>query len=160
MEPSPGLVAAHLERHRARDVLGAVGAAPIVVPDDAPPVVRYRAAGFARKLERLAGHAPAPIDTERHRERKLTKRELLHVLKLIVFGHLEVISTQSCDELTFVIGHGRVDLDELRLRRKRRERAFLPLIRLLPLFLLLRSGRRRHAAAQGQRHRTDEPPHF
>src|SRR5439155_10382038 len=55
MEPSPGLVAAHLERHRARDVLGAVGAAPIVVPDDASPVVRYRAAGFARKLERLAG---------------------------------------------------------------------------------------------------------
>ena len=130
-------------------------------------MIEKRLRGLLGELERLAGHAPAPIDTERHRERKLTKRELLHVLKLIVFGHLEVISTQSCDELTFVIGHGRVDLDELRLRRKRRERAFLPLIRLLPLFvllplfLLLRSGRRRrHAAAQGQRHRTDEPPHF
>ena len=43
MEPSPGMVAAHLERHRRGDALGVVGAAPIVVPPDASPVVRYRA---------------------------------------------------------------------------------------------------------------------
>lgn len=54
MEPAPGMVGAHLERHRDATVLGVVGAAPIVVAHDAPPIVRYRAAGFARKLERLA----------------------------------------------------------------------------------------------------------
>ena len=55
MEPSPGMVAAHLERHRRGDALGVVGAAPIVVPPDASPIVRYRARGFGRKLDRLAG---------------------------------------------------------------------------------------------------------
>lgn len=54
MEPAPGMVAAHLARHRRGDAVGVVGAAPIVVPPDAPPVVRYRSRGFARKLERLA----------------------------------------------------------------------------------------------------------
>jgi GT2 family glycosyltransferase len=55
MEPTPGMIDAHLERHRAGAVLGVVGAAPIVVPPDAASIVRYRARGFARKLERLAG---------------------------------------------------------------------------------------------------------
>ena len=55
MEPSPGMIAAHLERHRRGDALGVVGAAPIVVPPDASPIVRYRARGFGRKLDRLAG---------------------------------------------------------------------------------------------------------
>lgn len=55
MEPSPGMVAAHLERQRRGDALGVVGAAPIVVPPDASPVVRYRARGFGRKLDRLDG---------------------------------------------------------------------------------------------------------
>lgn len=54
MEPAPALVAGHLARHDAPDVLGVVGAAPIVVPPDASPIVRYRARGFARKLDRLA----------------------------------------------------------------------------------------------------------
>ena len=54
MEPTPDLVATHLERHRSEPMLGVVGSVPIVVAADAPPVVRYRAAGFARKLERLA----------------------------------------------------------------------------------------------------------
>jgi glycosyltransferase involved in cell wall biosynthesis len=55
MEPSPGMVAAHLERHRRGGALGVVGAAPIVVPPGASPVVRYRAGGFGRKLDRLEG---------------------------------------------------------------------------------------------------------
>jgi glycosyltransferase involved in cell wall biosynthesis len=59
MEPSPGMVAAHLERHRRGDATGVVGAVPIVVPDGASSVVRYRARGFARKLERLAGRRDA-----------------------------------------------------------------------------------------------------
>lgn len=54
MEPAEGMVAAHLAGHREPAVLGVVGAAPIVVPPDVSAVVRYRAAGFARKLERLA----------------------------------------------------------------------------------------------------------
>ena len=54
MEPAPGLIAEHLARHDAPDVLGVVGAVPLVVPPDAPPIVRYRAAAFARKLDRLA----------------------------------------------------------------------------------------------------------
>jgi GT2 family glycosyltransferase len=53
MEPSPGMVAAHLERHRRGDAFGVVGAVPIVVPPDAPPIVRYRARVFGRKLDRL-----------------------------------------------------------------------------------------------------------
>lgn len=55
MVPAPSMIAAHLAHHADDSVLGVVGAAPIVVPRDATPVVRYRAAGFARKLERLAG---------------------------------------------------------------------------------------------------------
>jgi len=59
MEPAPGMVAAHLARHRQGDAVGVVGAAPIVVPRDASAVVRYRARGFARKLERLASRRDA-----------------------------------------------------------------------------------------------------
>lgn len=54
MEPAPGLVAEHLACHVAPDVLGVVGAVPLVVPRNAPPIVRYRAAAFSRKLDRLA----------------------------------------------------------------------------------------------------------
>ena len=54
MEPAPELVAEHLACHGSPEVLGVVGAVPLVVPPGAPPIVRYRAAAFARKLERLA----------------------------------------------------------------------------------------------------------
>jgi GT2 family glycosyltransferase len=54
MEPSESLVAAHLARHERRSGLGVVGAAPIVVDPDATPLVRFRAGGFRRKLERLS----------------------------------------------------------------------------------------------------------
>jgi GT2 family glycosyltransferase len=54
MEPAPGLIAEHLTAHDAPDVLGVVGAVPLVLPSGAPPIVRYRAAAFARKLDRLA----------------------------------------------------------------------------------------------------------
>jgi glycosyltransferase involved in cell wall biosynthesis len=57
MEPAPALDAEHHARHDgpdAPDALGVVGAVPLVVPPGAPPIVRYRAAAFARKLDRLA----------------------------------------------------------------------------------------------------------
>jgi len=57
MEPAPGLVAEHLRRHDAPDVLGVVGSVPLVVPPGAPPIVRYRAAVFSRKLDRLASRS-------------------------------------------------------------------------------------------------------
>lgn len=54
MEPAPALVAVHLAANTGTDVLGVVGAVPLVVPPNAPPIVRYRAAAFSRKLDRLA----------------------------------------------------------------------------------------------------------
>ena len=61
MEPAPGMVAAHLERHARGGATGVVGAVPVVVGADAPPVVRYRAGAFTRKLERLAGRRDALV---------------------------------------------------------------------------------------------------
>jgi GT2 family glycosyltransferase len=57
MDPAADLVATHVARHDADAALGVVGAVPVVVAVDAPPVVRYRAAGFARKMERLASRS-------------------------------------------------------------------------------------------------------
>jgi len=54
MEPLAGFVAAHLDAHASGAAIGIVGAAPIVVAADAPPLVTYRAAGFTKKLARLA----------------------------------------------------------------------------------------------------------
>jgi glycosyltransferase involved in cell wall biosynthesis len=53
MEASPGLLAAHLAAHRAAGMRAVVGAAPILVTPGADPFVRYTAAGFERRLERL-----------------------------------------------------------------------------------------------------------
>jgi glycosyltransferase involved in cell wall biosynthesis len=61
MEPAPGMVSAHLERHRRGDAAGVVGAVPIVLAADASAVVRYRARAFTRKLERLAGRRDALV---------------------------------------------------------------------------------------------------
>lgn len=54
MEPAPGFLAAHLAAHPPGSRRGVVGAAPIPLEAGAPPVVAFRAAGFLRKLERLA----------------------------------------------------------------------------------------------------------
>jgi GT2 family glycosyltransferase len=56
MEAMPAFVAAHVAAHNTGGALGVVGAAPIVVVQDAPPIVRYRAAGFSRKMARLASN--------------------------------------------------------------------------------------------------------
>lgn len=53
MEAAPEFVAAHARAH-AIPGRAVVGAAPIVSPPDAPPFVRYMAAGFQSRLERLA----------------------------------------------------------------------------------------------------------
>ncbi len=54
MEPAPGWLAAHRAAHPPGSRRGVVGAAPIPVGPGSPPVVAFRAAGFRRKLERLA----------------------------------------------------------------------------------------------------------
>jgi GT2 family glycosyltransferase len=54
MEASPGFVEAHTRAHEGAARRAVVGAAPIVVPPDAPPFVRYVADGFRKRLERLA----------------------------------------------------------------------------------------------------------
>ncbi len=76
MEPEPGFVAAHLAAHRSGAAVGAVGAAPIVAGPDAPPAVAYRAAGFARKLERLAARRDALAFTDVYTGNFSIRREL------------------------------------------------------------------------------------
>jgi glycosyltransferase involved in cell wall biosynthesis len=54
MEPSPGFLAAHLQAHPRGSRRAVIGAAPIVVDQSSPPIVRYAASGFNDRLERLA----------------------------------------------------------------------------------------------------------
>ena len=54
MEPAPELVAAHLDAHQGSRVRGVVGAAPMVVPNGAAPLVKYRARGFNGRLAQFA----------------------------------------------------------------------------------------------------------
>jgi GT2 family glycosyltransferase len=54
MEPAPDLVAAHLYAHRGSCSRGVVGAAPMVVPEGASPLVKYRARGFNGRLAQFA----------------------------------------------------------------------------------------------------------
>ena len=54
MEASAEFLAAHARAHEAPGRRAVVGAAPIVAGPDAPPFVRYMAAGFRSRLDRLA----------------------------------------------------------------------------------------------------------
>ena len=54
MEPAPGFVEGHQSAHGGAKPRGVVGAAPIVVADDAPPLVAFVAEAFSERLERLA----------------------------------------------------------------------------------------------------------
>lgn len=112
MTPAPGMVAAHLARHDRGDVVGVVGAAPIVVPPDASAVVRYRARGFARKLERLA-----------------SRRDRL-VFNDVYGGNLSIgrepfLAAGGYDEAFQVYGHEDYELS-LRLTRQGRRFAYEP----------------------------------
>jgi GT2 family glycosyltransferase len=53
MEPSPGCLSAHRDRHAADGRLGVLGAVPIALPPDASPAARYVAEKFGAHLERL-----------------------------------------------------------------------------------------------------------
>lgn len=53
MEATPGFLAAHAQSHQATGLRAVVGAAPIVVSPDSGPFVRYMAAGFRARLDRL-----------------------------------------------------------------------------------------------------------
>jgi GT2 family glycosyltransferase len=54
MEAAPACLAAHAAAHDDPARRAVVGAAPMVAPADAPPFVRYMAAGFRSRLERMA----------------------------------------------------------------------------------------------------------
>ncbi|HKP14946.1 MAG TPA: glycosyltransferase [Gemmatimonadaceae bacterium] len=112
MEPSPGMVAAHLARQRRGDALGVVGAAPIVVPAGASPIVRYRARGFGRKLDRLAG-----------------RRDALEFNDVyggnVSFGRETLLAAGGYDETFRVYGHEDYELS-LRLTRAGHRFAYEP----------------------------------
>lgn len=64
MEPTPGLLEAHLRAHGPGSHLGVMGAAPIVLGREMPSAAQYMAIKFNRHLERLARN-----------DRKLTLRD-------------------------------------------------------------------------------------
>ena len=68
-----------------------------------------------RQAERIARHAPAPIDAERHGEGKFTGGERGHLLELIVLVDLEIPAAQPGHRLALGAGDGGIDLDELYL---------------------------------------------
>jgi GT2 family glycosyltransferase len=54
MEPDPGFVEAHYAAHRAGDRLSVIGAAPIIIGESAPAVVRYIGTKFNTHLEKIS----------------------------------------------------------------------------------------------------------
>lgn len=54
MEASPGFIEAHLRAHQAPGPRAVVGAAPIVASSASPPLTRYMAEGFLKRMERMA----------------------------------------------------------------------------------------------------------
>src|SRR5262249_35967288 len=60
-EATSGFLRAHARAHPAGGRLALVGPAPIEVDASAPPLVRYRAAGVERKLERLRAAADPQV---------------------------------------------------------------------------------------------------
>lgn len=53
MEPEPGFLDGHVRAHEGGRERGVLGAVPVAVAPDSPPVVEFIAAGFARHLEKL-----------------------------------------------------------------------------------------------------------
>jgi GT2 family glycosyltransferase len=60
MEPAAGMLQAHLDAHLPGSRLAIVGAAPIVVYPDSPPLVRFYASGFNSRQRELAAR-PAEL---------------------------------------------------------------------------------------------------
>src|SRR4029453_2390525 len=58
MEPAPDFVESHARAHESDVVRGVLGAVPVAVERDSPPVVQFIATGFALHLEKLGrpGH--------------------------------------------------------------------------------------------------------
>ena len=54
MEPSPQLLEAHWNAHRANPRLGVLGAVPIRLEPSSPPVMQFIGAKFNQHLEKLA----------------------------------------------------------------------------------------------------------
>ena len=78
---------------------------------------------MALGVDRSFSHAEAPIDAERHGQRKLAGSERRNLLRAVVFEHLEVGLTKPRDQLPLRIGDRRVDLNELNAGGKLRKHA-------------------------------------
>jgi GT2 family glycosyltransferase len=62
MEPAPDFLAAHLRAHAEAAPRGVIGAAPIVIPDGAPPLAAFASRAFNDRLDRLARSTPVQFN--------------------------------------------------------------------------------------------------
>ena len=62
MEPVPDFLAAHLRAHGEAAPHGVIGAAPIVIPDGAPPLAAFARRAFNDRLDRLARSTPVQFN--------------------------------------------------------------------------------------------------
>jgi glycosyltransferase involved in cell wall biosynthesis len=62
MEPVPDFLAAHLRAHAGTAPYGVVGAAPIVLPEGAPPLAAFARQAFNHRLDRLARTQPVQFN--------------------------------------------------------------------------------------------------
>ena len=83
---------------------------------------RKRLGGCLRQAERIAGHAPAPVDAQHHRQRELPCGKGGDLLRILILLNLEIFPLQASDEAPISIGHGCVDLDQLNACRELRNR--------------------------------------
>lgn len=92
MEAAPDLLEAHLRAHEAPDLRAVVGAAPILVPPDASPFVRYMADGFRGRLERLGRPGYRPGFRDAYTGNFSCRRDVLQAVGgfdegFVLYGH-------------------------------------------------------------------------
>lgn len=92
MEASPHLLEAHFRAHEGLGPRAVVGAAPILVPPDPTPFVRYMAEGFRGRLERLSTPGYRPGFRDAYTGNFSCRREVLQAVGafdegFVVYGH-------------------------------------------------------------------------
>lgn len=92
MEATAGLLEAHVRAHEGAGLRAVVGAAPIVVPPDASPFVRYMAEGFRGRLERLGRPGYHPGFRDAYTGNFSCRREVLQAVggfdeEFVLYGH-------------------------------------------------------------------------
>ena len=75
-----------------------------------------------RQTQRLPCHAPAPVDSEHHGQRKLASRKRGNLLQFLILSDLEVLAFQAGDQAAFGVGHRGIHFDQLNPCRKLRNR--------------------------------------